>query len=168
LVSALVQRAFADPVARRALLEIDAAVNGSAGNGGGQSDLRRSIETRLKDALRQGRLQIATEDLGGYASTREVFEEAAHTAGEKIARERQLARAREERSRVADKTFIAIVLENQKGEPVPNALCRLRLTDGTLREVRLDAEGRLRVPGIDPGQCEVSFPEYDGGEWQQI
>ena len=165
LLSMLIERALADPVAQRALCEIDAELSGVPLNGGATNQhLRSALETRLQDAFRQGRLRLIPQETGGGAS----FVEAERIAQREIDSQRQLARSRQERNQASEKTFIEIVLENQRGEPVGNALCHLKLSDGTLRKVRLDATGRLRVPGIDPGQCEVSFPEFDAGEWRQI
>jgi hypothetical protein len=63
------------------------------------------------------------------------------------------------------KTWIAIALVNDDGEPVPDMPYRLKLPDGAIREGRLDSRGRARVDGIDPGMCEVTFQELDGREW---
>ncbi len=30
----------------------------------------------------------------------------------------------------------------------------------------LDSNGRARIDGIDPGVCEVSFPDIDANEWR--
>src|SRR5262245_3780030 len=63
------------------------------------------------------------------------------------------------------KTWIEIVLQTKEGKPVPSAPYRLKLPDGTVKEGRLDSQGRARADGIDPGNCEVSFYEIDGREW---
>jgi hypothetical protein len=62
------------------------------------------------------------------------------------------------------KTWIAIQLEWDTDPPRPaaGARYRLTLTDGTVREGRLDAAGLARVDGIDPGLCTVVFPDLDG------
>jgi hypothetical protein len=36
-----------------------------------------------------------------------------------------------------------------------------------MREGTTDAEGSVRVPGIDPGMCEISYPDYDAKEWKR-
>jgi hypothetical protein len=35
-------------------------------------------------------------------------------------------------------------------------------------EGTLDKEGKVRVDGIPPGQCQVSFPDLDKGAWAPI
>lgn len=64
-------------------------------------------------------------------------------------------------ARAAEKTWIEIMLVDDDGAPVPGERFSLRLPDGTLREGRLDDEGRARVAGIDAGECEVRWPDLE-------
>jgi hypothetical protein len=64
------------------------------------------------------------------------------------------------------KTFIAIELKDNLGNLVPNERYRLKLPDGTIQDGRLDANGRARVDGIDPGTAQVSFPDLDADDWK--
>ncbi len=57
------------------------------------------------------------------------------------------------------KTYIEIRLVDETGNPVGGAKYKLQLTDGSVREGNLDADGWVRVRGIDPGTCKVTFPE---------
>lgn len=70
-------------------------------------------------------------------------------------------------SRGSEKTWIEIRLIDQDDQPVPGIKYRLKITDGSVREGALDAEGKIRVTGIDPGTCEISFPELDSNDWKQ-
>jgi type VI secretion system secreted protein VgrG len=63
------------------------------------------------------------------------------------------------------KTFVGIQLVDKQGNPVPGARYRIVLPDGKRVEGVLDSEGKARVDGIDPGTCQVSFPDIDGREW---
>ena len=64
------------------------------------------------------------------------------------------------------KTWIEIeLLEEESGRPVAGAEYRIKLPDGTVRGGTLDSKGRARYDDIDPGQCEVWFPEIDAKEW---
>lgn len=65
-------------------------------------------------------------------------------------------------------TWVAIELvdDDVPPRPVPYARYRLTLPDGSTREGSLDAMGLARVTGIDPGTCQVTFPEYDAREWK--
>ena len=66
----------------------------------------------------------------------------------------------------ATKTWIEIVLTDEDGTPIGDVLYRIVLPDGIIKFGYLDAKGRGRVDGIDPGACQVSFPEIDGAEWR--
>jgi hypothetical protein len=61
--------------------------------------------------------------------------------------------------------FLAIELVDAEGKPVPNARYRVTATDGSVKEGRLDADGRARVEPIPPGLCRVAFPALDSGAW---
>lgn len=65
-----------------------------------------------------------------------------------------------------EKTWIEIVLMDEAGNPVASESYRLVLPDGTVQTGKLDDKDRARVEGIDPGSCQVSFPEMDGAEWR--
>jgi hypothetical protein len=66
----------------------------------------------------------------------------------------------------ARKTWIEIELVDEAGDPVPNAPYRIELPDGRTVEGRLDDNGLARHSNIDPGNCQVSFPEIDASEWK--
>jgi type VI secretion system secreted protein VgrG len=59
------------------------------------------------------------------------------------------------------KSWIEIELLDEEGEPVPGERYRITLPDGSTVEGTLDQNGFARVDGIDPGNCEVSFPDLD-------
>jgi hypothetical protein len=63
------------------------------------------------------------------------------------------------------KTWIEIVLLDGDDKPVANAQYRVTLPGGEKRTGPLDAKGYARIDGIDPGTCDVEFPEIDGREW---
>ena len=63
------------------------------------------------------------------------------------------------------KTFIEIVLLDQDGNPVAGEVFQLTLPDGRVQNGNLDRAGFARVDGIDPGVCDVRFPNIDGREW---
>ncbi len=68
-----------------------------------------------------------------------------------------------ERSPFLDyKDFIEIELRDADGQPVPNEIYRLYLSNGEVREGKLDGNGYAKEAGIRPGQCRVVFP--DAGE----
>lgn len=65
----------------------------------------------------------------------------------------------------APKTFIEIVLLDADGKPVAGEAFQITLPDGRIQNGNLDRAGFARVDGIDPGVCDVRFPNIDGLEW---
>ena len=74
--------------------------------------------------------------------------------------------ARSTPAQVRTKTWIEIELVDEDGVPVAREPYTLNLPDGDIRSGTLDSRGRARVEDIDPGTCEVSFPEIDRREWR--
>lgn len=64
------------------------------------------------------------------------------------------------------KTWIEIELLDDKGDPVANEPYKIQLPDGTTQEGSLNSRGRARLEGIEPGSCEVTFPNIDAQDWQ--
>jgi hypothetical protein len=64
------------------------------------------------------------------------------------------------------KTWIAIRLIDDRGDPVPYAPYQVTLPDGSVMSGSLDDQGMIRFDEIDPGECLVSFPEIDAKEWK--
>ncbi|MBL8988840.1 MAG: hypothetical protein JNJ80_21375 [Gemmatimonadetes bacterium] len=57
--------------------------------------------------------------------------------------------------------FIAIELVDAQGLPIPGAECLVTLPDGSKLKTNLDPIGKVRIEGIDPGECVISFPAID-------
>jgi hypothetical protein len=70
--------------------------------------------------------------------------------------------------RETPKTWIEIELVGEDDKPIPYMPYRLVLADGSEQTGSLDSKGFARVDGIDPGQCEVHFPELDQEAWVRI
>jgi type VI secretion system secreted protein VgrG len=66
------------------------------------------------------------------------------------------------------KTWIEIKLVDQDGNPVPGEEYIVKLPDGqTVATGTLDENGFARVDNIDPGNCEVIFPNLDARIWNK-
>lgn len=63
-------------------------------------------------------------------------------------------------------SWIELELVDDEGEPVADIRYRIELVDGSIREGRTSPEGRVRITGIDPGTCKISFPDLDGSAWE--
>ena len=68
-----------------------------------------------------------------------------------------------------DKThFIEIALVDETGKPVPGAAVQIKLPDGaTVASGTTDEKGCYKVTHIDPGNCEIAFPDLDDKAWEE-
>jgi type VI secretion system secreted protein VgrG len=64
------------------------------------------------------------------------------------------------------KSWIEIELKDEDGNPVPGERYRITLPDGSVYEGTLDEKGLARVDHIDPGTCQITFPELDEDVWE--
>ena len=64
-------------------------------------------------------------------------------------------------------SWIEIKLVDEHGHPSAGERYVLELADGTFINGRLDDSGKARVDGIDPGSCNVIFPDLDKDEWKK-
>jgi hypothetical protein len=65
------------------------------------------------------------------------------------------------------KTWIAIRVLDEDGNPVPDVAYSVTLPDGSIMTGSLDDQGFARFDEIDPGQCQISFPEIHAKEWKR-
>ena len=59
------------------------------------------------------------------------------------------------------KTWVEVRLLDDHDEPIARAKYRLVLPDSSIFKGELDDDGRVRIEGIVPGECEVTFPELN-------
>ncbi len=64
-------------------------------------------------------------------------------------------------------TWIEVRLIDADKHPVPGESYRIQLPDASIVEGTLDHEGKVRIEGIVPGQCLVSFPKLHASEWRR-
>jgi hypothetical protein len=65
-----------------------------------------------------------------------------------------------------EKTWVEFQLVDDDGAPIPNAAFEVTLTDGSIMTGRLNSSGACRFENIDPGNCQIKFPEIDAKEWK--
>lgn len=66
-----------------------------------------------------------------------------------------------------EKSWIEVELVDEEDQPVPGERYEITLPDGkTVASGTLDENGFARVDGIDPGTCQVTFPELDKDTWE--
>jgi type VI secretion system secreted protein VgrG len=66
------------------------------------------------------------------------------------------------------KSWIEIELVDEEDNPVPGEKYKITLPDGAVAQGTLDEKGFARVEGIDPGTCQITFPELDKDAWERI
>jgi hypothetical protein len=62
-------------------------------------------------------------------------------------------------------TWIEIELVEPGGQPAANERYKLTLPDGSIKWGRLDQHGKARVERLQPGNCQVTFPDRDEQVW---
>ena len=62
-------------------------------------------------------------------------------------------------------TWIEIELVEPDGQPAANERYKLTLPDGSTKWGRLDQHGKARVERLQPGNCQVTFPDRDEQVW---
>ncbi len=63
----------------------------------------------------------------------------------------------------AQKTWIAMKLLGEDDQPIPGARYWIKLPDESVREGWLDGQGYAYFGDLDPGQCEIRWPDLDDG-----
>jgi uncharacterized Zn-binding protein involved in type VI secretion len=66
------------------------------------------------------------------------------------------------------KHWIEIELKSASGKPMAGERYSIRKPDGTVASGTLDADGRARLDGLEPGSCKVCFPDIDGDQWRPV
>ncbi len=136
---------------------VAAIVDVAVGLGGRLSDDLPALRLRVLEGLRDGRVLMLRE---GRAALRN----AAAPSEAPVEAPPPAVTPRDE------KTWITIQLvdDHDPPRPVAHARYRVRLPDDTVREGRLDASGLAHLADIDPGLCEVTFPDYDRDSWRRV
>jgi hypothetical protein len=68
----------------------------------------------------------------------------------------------------ATTSFVALVLVDQDGLPFGGVRYRVTAPDGTVHDGTLDDHGAVRIAGLVPGTCQVSFPDLAGQDWGAV
>lgn len=137
-----------NPEVSRVLLEVQHALKGVG-------PLRRA------DALSQARLNLAERDLVEAARRGQLeLEEVIPT---RPARRRLSAAPVASSLGPQDEAvdFIELVLVDQDDQPVARRPFNVELPSGAVRSGQTDDAGRARVDGIPPGQCKITFPDFE-------
>ena len=63
------------------------------------------------------------------------------------------------------KQWIEIQLFDEESQPVAGENYQITLSDGSVASGTTDGNGLARVDGIDPGSCQITFPNRDQEAW---
>jgi type VI secretion system secreted protein VgrG len=63
--------------------------------------------------------------------------------------------------------WIEIELVDGEGKPMAGEKYEVKLPDGSVASGTLDEKGYARVDGVDPGKCQVTFPDADQESWKR-
>ena len=65
-------------------------------------------------------------------------------------------------------SWVEFEMVDEEDQPVAGVAYKVKLPDGTEASGHLDGNGFTRIEGIEPGNCEISFPELDKSAWEKI
>ncbi len=65
-------------------------------------------------------------------------------------------------------SWIEITLVGMEGQPVPGERYMITLPDGSTQEGRLDADGYAEYYGINPGSCQIWYPDLSEDYWKRF
>ena len=89
--------------------------------------------------------------------------------GSKNALEKRSAGRKERTHKEGDETkksWIKIKMVDEAGKPVPSVRYRVKTADGRTASGALNKKGEAEVKGIEPGSCQVTFPDLDEAAWE--
>lgn len=155
-----------DPFARKFLAEMYQALRGGGIPGElSNPNVARQVRRVIEDAFVRGDLVSVRRRAEGGGNTNGSGGPGSNSSGSSAKKNNSVPPPLDPSS---EKTWVDVQLVDEDGEPVGGARYKLKITDGSTREGTLDSSGRIRVSNIDPGTCQVWFPDYDGSEWSRL
>ena len=58
-------------------------------------------------------------------------------------------------------SWVELEMLDEDDAPVSGARYEVKLPDGSVATGTLDGDGKARIDGIEPGNCEITFPDFD-------
>lgn len=65
-------------------------------------------------------------------------------------------------------TWVAIEVVDQEGNPAKDVRYSITLPDGSVETGSTDANGQARYSGIEPGTCDITFPDLADEDWEYV
>jgi len=63
--------------------------------------------------------------------------------------------------------WISFALKYDDGTPVGDEPYKVKVGDGTIKQGRTDAEGKVKIEGLPEGNVEVTFPRIPKDVWKK-
>lgn len=177
-VSSTLDRLLTDSSMMRGLGEL---VGGASSFGARElPGQREQLRARLLEAFRSGQLVLVADESGrsggGGSSSGSDSQAGGGKAGAKGANPESQAPAPGKNApapgrggsgsfSTSTKTWIEFQLLDNNDKPIANERYIAKLTDGSTKTGNLDANGSARFTGLDPGNCDISFPDLDTRDW---
>jgi hypothetical protein len=139
--------------AERTLLELYEALGGRMRSGLSSLERRSFLEhvwTEVESAFESNRLALLKVSRPMFIPTEQEEKEDEKWDEEEI----------------TPKSWVGILLQDEDGEPVAGQRVRIKLPDGSSREAVTDDKGRIRLDGIDAGQCHVELVGVHEADWR--
>lgn len=169
-------RILSDPLERRTALRLYESIASRLPAGIANAEagrVRSAMEAALDAAFRSGLFVILMR-----AERVVALPELRRTTAQGAVEAKPHARAMSAGSGIADagsdedtvttqvKTWVEVQLVDMAGNPMKSARYTIKLPDGSIQEGFLSQEGIARCDNIDPGMCEISFPDLDAEAWE--
>ena len=62
------------------------------------------------------------------------------------------------------KEWIEVVVKDENGKPIIGEKYEIELPDGFIKRGVTDMNGKVKLQGLDPGQCKITFPDRADSE----
>lgn len=67
-----------------------------------------------------------------------------------------------------EKSWIALKLKDKEsGKGIAGEPYEVKLADGSVATGTLDSQGEAKVDGVDPGNCEITYPNLHEKKWDK-
>ena len=64
------------------------------------------------------------------------------------------------------KSWLKLAMNYEDGSPAAGEAYEVKTPDGKIRKGSLNNKGKAHIKGIEPGNCEVTFPNLDKDAWE--
>ena len=148
--------------AARMIASGEILVAGSEEGGAGDAEIEGDAKGQNEGIIRKG----GKSTLRSFVETTPLQDEMA-ASDEKAASQAAADEASTSaEDQPAETTWIEIELIDPNGNPVPNERYKITMPDGSVKYGTLDDNAKARIEKLQPGNCQVTFPDRDQEVWE--